>query len=185
MKKTFKGQIEITVICIIIGLMIVTQYKSVSQLGGFVSTTRAQELAGQLNELRKEKDALSKKVVELQNEINEFEDQVVHDSKIVENLRKNTQLAQMSAGLLEVKGPGIIITLDYTPLEEDMGFDPFLIYPEYLLLLLNELNSSGAEAIAINEQRIISTSEIRLAGNHTVSYTHLDVYKRQTFKKPS
>lgn len=61
MKKTFKGQIEITVICIIIGLMIVTQYKSVSQLGGFVSTTRAQELAGQLNELRKEKDALSKK----------------------------------------------------------------------------------------------------------------------------
>ncbi len=168
MKKTFKGQIEITVICIIIGLMIVTQYKSVSQLGGFVSTTRAQELAGQLNELRKEKDALSKKVVELQNEINEFEDQVVHDSKIVENLRKNTQLAQMSAGLLEVKGPGIIITLDYTPLEEDMGFDPFLIYPEYLLLLLNELNSSGAEAIAINEQRIISTSEIRLAGNHIV-----------------
>ena len=68
----------------------------------------------------------------------------------------------MSAGLLEVKGPGIIITLDYTPLEEDMGFDPSLIYPEYLLLLLNELNSSGAEAIAINEQRIISTSEIRL-----------------------
>ena len=64
-------------------------------------------------------------MVELQNEINEFEDQVVHDSKIVENLRKNTQLAQMSAGLLEVKGPGIIITLDYTPLEEDMGFDPF------------------------------------------------------------
>ena len=36
------------------------------------------------------------------------------------------------------------------------------------MLLLNELNSSGAEAIAINEQRIISTSEIRLAGNHIV-----------------
>lgn len=168
MKKYNKGLLEITIICFIIGFMLITQYRSVSQLGGFVSTTRAQELAGQLNELKKEKEDLINKISELEREIKEFEDQVVQDNQIVENLRINTQKAQMIAGLLDVKGPGIIISLDYTPLEGETGYDPFLIYPEYLLLLLNELNSSGAEAISINEQRIISTSEIRLAGNHIV-----------------
>lgn len=168
MKKYNKGLVEITIICFIIGLMLITQYRSVSQLGGFVSTTRAQELAGELTELKKEKSGLINKIAQLEKEIKEFEDQVVQDNKIVENLRTNTEKAQMIAGLLDVKGPGIVISLDYTPLEGETGFDPFLIYPEYLLLLLNELNSSGAEAISINEQRIISTSEIRLAGNHIV-----------------
>ena len=168
MKKASKGQLEITVICIIIGLMLVIQYKSVSQLGGFVSTTRAQELAGQLNEVKKEKESLTSKISELEKEIVEYEDQLVQDNKFAENLRTNTQKSQMIAGLLDVKGPGIVISLDYTPLDGEEGFDPFLVYPEYLLLLLNELNSSGAEAISINEQRIISTSEIRLAGNHIV-----------------
>src|SRR5690554_6020544 len=126
MKKTFKGQLEITIICIIIGLMLVTQYKSVTQLGGFVSTTRAQELAGQLNELKKEKESLMNQISQLENEIIEFEDQVVHDSKIVDNLRTNTQKSQMIAGLLDVTGPGIVITLDYTPLDGEGGFDPFL-----------------------------------------------------------
>ncbi|MCR1898023.1 DUF881 domain-containing protein [Irregularibacter muris] len=168
MKKILKGQVEIAFICIIIGLMLVMQYKSVTQLGGSVSTTRAQELAGQLNQLKKQKENLTSKVSALEKEINQYEDQVAQDNKMVENLRTNTREARMIAGLSDVKGPGITITLDYTPLEGEEGFDPFLVYPEYLLLLLNELNSSGAEAVSINDQRIISTSEIRLAGNHIV-----------------
>lgn len=168
MKKVLKGQIEIAFICVIIGLMLVMQFKSVTQLGGYVSNTRAQELAGQLNELKKQKENLTIKVNKLETEIRQFEDQVAQDNKVVENLRENTREAKMISGLTEVKGPGITINLDYTPLEGEEGFDPFLVYPEYLLLLLNELNSSGAEAIAINDQRIITTSEIRLAGNHIV-----------------
>ena len=86
MKKYNKGLLEITIICFIIGFMLITQYRSVSQLGGFVSTTRAQELAGQLNELKKEKEGLINKISELEREIKEFEDQVVQDNQIVENL---------------------------------------------------------------------------------------------------
>src|SRR5690554_4640731 len=113
MKKAYKGQLEITIICIIIGLMLVTQYKSVTQIGGYVSTTRAQELAAQLNEIKKEKESLLSRISELEKEITEFEDQVVQDSKIVENLRTNMQNSQLIAGLLDVKGPGIVISLDY------------------------------------------------------------------------
>ena len=44
-----------------------------------------------------------------------------------------------------------------------------------LLELLNELNAAGAEAVSINDQRIISTTEIRQIGGihiniNTVSF---------------
>lgn len=168
MKKLKKGQLEITLVCIVIGIMIVMQYKSVAQLGGSVSNTRAQELVGQVSQLQKEKESLTSKASELENKVNEYENQAAQDNRIVENLRKSTQEAKVLAGQTDVQGPGIIITLDHAPLEGEEYFDPFLIYPEYLLLLLNELNSTGAEAIAINNQRIVSTSEVRLAGNHIV-----------------
>jgi len=41
-----------------------------------------------------------------------------------------------------------------------------------LLKLVNELNAAGAEAIAINDERIIATTEIRNAGNYIVINTN-------------
>lgn len=179
--KLKKGQLEITIVCIIIGIMIVVQYKSVIQLGGTVSNTRTQELAAQLNTLEKEKKNFNTEINNLKSKIEEYENQFSQDNKIVENLQKSTQEAKMLAGQTTVEGQGIVITLDYTPLEGGDDFDPFLMYPEYLLLLVNELNSSGAEAISINDQRIISTSEVRLAGNHIVingqKFSHPFVFK--------
>ncbi len=179
--KLKKGQLEITIVCIVIGIMIVIQYKSVIQLGGTVSNTRAQELAAQLSTLEKEKKSLNTEINDLKSKIDEYENQFSQDNKIVKDLQKNTQEAKMLSGQTAVKGRGIVITLDYTPLEEGDNLDPFLMYPEYLLLLVNELNSSGAEAISINDQRIISTSEVRLAGNHIVingqKFSHPFVFK--------
>lgn len=179
--KLKKGQLEITIISIVIGIMIVMQYKSVTQLGGAVSNTRAQELAAQLGVLEKEKKSLNTQINNLKDKIEEYENQFVQDNRVVEDLRKDTQEAKILAGQTAVKGPGIVITLDYIPLEEGDDFNPFLMYPEYLLILLNELNSAGAEAISINDQRIISTSEIRLAGNHIVingqKFSHPFIFK--------
>ncbi|RBP45558.1 DUF881 domain-containing protein [Garciella nitratireducens] len=179
--KLKKGQLEITIISIVIGIMIVMQYKSVTQLGGAVSNTRAQELAAQLSVLEKEKKSLNTQINNLKDKIEEYENQFVQDNRVVEDLRKDTQEAKILAGQTAVKGPGIVITLDYIPLEEGDDFNPFLMYPEYLLILLNELNSAGAEAISINDQRIISTSEIRLAGNHIVingqKFSHPFIFK--------
>lgn len=39
-------------------------------------------------------------------------------------------------------------------------------------MLVNELNAAGAEAIAINDERIISTTEIRDAGDYIVINTN-------------
>ena len=158
-----KGSTWITIICIIIGIMIALQMKSIGNLGGLVTTQRADEMLIEINEMEKENDKLVQKVNELENSISVFENQAADNNEVVEKILEDTNMAKAQAGYTDLVGPGVLIALDYT---DDDGFDPFTFNSELLLLLVNELNASGAEAVSINGERIVNTSEIRLAGNH-------------------
>lgn len=68
------------------------------------------------------------------------------------------------AGTRPLRGPGVVVTLGDSPLAEEEGSPDFLIQDVDLQLVVNELWNAGAEAIAINGQRIVSTSAIRSAG---------------------
>jgi len=80
-------------------------------------------------------------------------------------LRDELSKVRMSAGLITVTGPGVEVVLDNPKHETEPGMPPelFIIRDEDLLKVVNELWGAGAEAISINGQRIIATSEIRLA----------------------
>lgn len=70
------------------------------------------------------------------------------------------------AGTTAARGGGLVVTLSDSPLAEE---DPsasadFRIQDIDLQLVANELWNAGAEAIAINGQRIVGTTAIRTAG---------------------
>ena len=60
--------------------------------------------------------------------------------------------AKMLLGLTDVQGTGIIITLTDNEESKYISTD--------LMDLVNELNSAGAEAISINDQRIVAMTDI-------------------------
>lgn len=163
--KKFIGRPEIAIICAIIGIMLATQLQTIGNMGGLVSTQRADELLVELNQVKKENQELSSRASILETEIRDFEALAADNNRYIEKLLSDVNNAKLYSGQTEVSGPGIQITLDYESVEND-GFDPFLYNSELLLLMVNELNAAGAEAISINGERIISTSEIRLAGSH-------------------
>jgi len=71
------------------------------------------------------------------------------------------------AGTTALKGPGITITLDDTknsgnPSSPDASL--MVVHDSDLYVLVNELKSSGAEAVEINGQRVGATTAIRCAG---------------------
>lgn len=164
MKKLI-GRLEIAAICAIIGLMLATQFRTVGNMGGLVSSQRADELLMELNQLEKRNEELTEQARDLETQIAEFETEAASNNLYIDKLLNDVNDAKLYSGQTEVTGPGIQITLDYDSVEDD-GFDPFIYNSELLLLMVNELNAAGAEAISINGQRIISTSEIRLAGSH-------------------
>jgi len=68
------------------------------------------------------------------------------------------------AGTAAVSGPGIEVALGDSPNADEEGSPDFRIQDVDVQLVVNTLWSEGAEAIAINGQRIVSTSAIRSAG---------------------
>jgi uncharacterized protein YlxW (UPF0749 family) len=75
---------------------------------------------------------------------------------------------KMAAGVLDVKGPGVEVTIDDPIVEVLDGEKYSVIMYNYELLLgfVNKLKDAGAEAISINGQRIITNTEISLAGEN-------------------
>lgn len=70
-------------------------------------------------------------------------------------------------GATALSGPGVVVTLDDAPrdgLEAEDGSTADRVLARDLQLLTNGLWASGAEAIAINDQRLTSTAAIRFAG---------------------
>lgn len=94
----------------------------------------------------------------------------MHQQKMKQMLGNEAEIKrnQTLLGLTEVSGQGIIIRLDENRdvnSEEVLNINGYLVHEEDLLYIVNELFNSGADAISINDQRIINTSSILCDGN--------------------
>lgn len=178
--KNIKYQIAIAIVCIVLGLMVSIQFRTVKQGIGPVSEYRARELAAQLKNLREENAKLLNAKKEYEAKIKEYEDAASQGSVSAKLLKQELDQARILAGIEDVEGPGITVVVDDLRFSEKVNY-PLISY-SMLLELLNELNAAGAEAVSINDQRIISTTEIRQVGGihiniNTVSYAPPFVFK--------
>lgn len=72
----------------------------------------------------------------------------------------------MRAGTLPMEGPGVVVTLSDSDREaRDPAYRGALsVHDVDLQLVVNALWAAGAEAVAVNGQRLVATSPIRAAG---------------------
>lgn len=81
------------------------------------------------------------------------------DPEAVEQLTQDG----LSNGTIAARGPGIVVTVENGP---NTSEEPAaLVQDSDLQMLVNALWASGAEAIAVNDQRLTSTTAIRSAGS--------------------
>ena len=86
------------------------------------------------------------------------------DSENEAEIKRNQTLL----GLTDVSGQGLIITLDENSdvnTNEVLDINGYLVHEEDLLYIINELFNCGADAISINDERIVSTTSILCDGN--------------------
>ena len=86
------------------------------------------------------------------------------DSENEASIKNNQKLL----GLTDVTGQGMIIYLDENrevDSNEVANINGYLVHEEDLLYIVNELFNSGADAVSINDQRIVSTTSILCDGN--------------------
>lgn len=149
-----QGQLAITLVCVVLGIMLAVQFRTTQDLRANVSYQRVEDLSQRLKQAEKERDALLNEVQELRK------------STGAEAATRELNTVKMGAGLVPVQGPGIVVTIDDSKRPTKPGENPnlYLIHDDDILKVINELWAAGAEAVSINEQRLIASSEIRCAG---------------------
>ncbi len=114
--------------------------------------------------LLKENEILKEQNTNYKNELKEINENILNNSEF-NYLKEEIEKYKKYSGFTDVKGPGIIIKFD---IENSNNTGLSGDFYSQLVLLVNELNSSGSEAISINGDRIVANTEIRLAGDFIV-----------------
>ncbi|HZK02477.1 MAG TPA: DUF881 domain-containing protein [Anaerovoracaceae bacterium] len=165
------GIVVIFALALLIGLIISIQLNTsdASDRGGLVTYAQANALERQLKEVRGEKELILAEYLELEQRLKEIEEQSISDDALLKAAMTDLERYKMGSGVVDVKGPGVIVTVDDPiPTEENPGdgYSTIMLKYDLLLALVNKLKDAGAEAISINGQRIISKTEISLAGDN-------------------
>lgn len=158
-----QSKIIIMIVCVILGFMVALQFRITKYKNNdSVVIQRSQEAITRLQEVTKERNDLLVELDKLHKII---------DNKVVE--QENTDL-KAQAGIVSMHGPGVLITVADSIKVMKQGESPnlYLIHDDDLLRIINELKAAGAEAISINKERMIATSEIRCAGPTVVVNGH-------------
>lgn len=160
--KSKRGYATIVLISVVLGLMLAVQFK-VTQGSPSDATRRTQDVVAELIEVKEERDNLKEELDELRSDLEEM---ISGKNESQDALLKELSKARNISGLNALKGPGLILVLNDSTKPTQPGEDPnlYLIHDEDLLKVINELRAAGAEAISINEQRLLATTEVRCAG---------------------
>lgn len=166
-----KKQIGITlgIMCFILTLAIVVQIKTMNSANSTASQTLSDNgLRDNVLRWKEKYDNASEELKKAEKELEKVRQNATQNDTIAvakeEELKRNNTLL----GLTNVKGEGIIIEMEDGKRDDSSSImenpNGKLIHYEDLLSLVNELKNAGAEAIEINEQRIVNTSSITCEG---------------------
>ncbi|GAB6273162.1 MAG: DUF881 domain-containing protein [Peptococcaceae bacterium] len=163
-KVIFKNKsiyIIMAFIALSLGFTFALQFRTNTAAKQNLPLQQTQELAARLKTTREENEALQNRVDKLRQQLDQ-----VTDSFHLTTLHQELSKARIAAGMTELTGPGAEVTLSDSNKKIQPGENPnlYVLHDEDILKVVNELKAAGAEAIALNGQRLLATSEIRCLG---------------------
>lgn len=157
MKINAMRSIAFTLICMILGILIALQMKNVNV--DTVTEQRIEELLNSLVDYTQKNEELSQRNAELFSYIELLENDYATGNAYIETIIRERERAAVFAGLREVSNYGITVRISCAP--------DVMVRDSVLRQFVNELRALGAQAISINDERLVAMSEIR-ASNQVI-----------------
>jgi uncharacterized protein YlxW (UPF0749 family) len=160
--------LPVSAMCLVLGFMIslawVTESNRSSRLGLLGADQRSRISAASVD-IEKFQE-LSQQVAKLQEDNTRLQNALANQSGQAKVLNDSLQDIKRFAGLTELEGPGIMVTLRDKPGTQSIGLTgpDSIIHDVDVLRVVNELFASGAEAISVNDIRIAAGSTFRCVG---------------------
>lgn len=161
--------IALGIVCFLLTYGIFVQVKTVTQSNSTVSNNMEE------NNLRAEvlsfKEKYDNKYAELEKAEKELEkqrEQSTNSDNELSQIEEQIKQGNKEIGFSEVSGSGVIVTLNdntTTNTKSITNLNDLLVHDMDVLSVINELKNAGAEAISINDERLVTTSSIVCGGN--------------------
>lgn len=156
--------LAVSAVCVVLGFILAMQFKvnqNIEQSQRLLNLDRPRMLAAKIEAAKEKNEELQREVERLRKEL----DEAAADPQLAD-LKNKLDRIRSFAGLTELEGPGVKVTLNDSQEVIKPGDNPnlYVLHDEDLIRVLNELKAAGAEALSMNGHRIIATTEIRCIG---------------------
>lgn len=163
-RQKIASKLSMLLVCALLGFAVSIQFKSV-QLYSSSPSARYEELQKMYLSEQEKTASLQDQITQMQSTINNYRDSIEQTGTAYKGMEADLLRAENLAGLTDVYGPGITVTLsDAKKTDPNMPAEYFIIHDSDMRSLVNELLAAGAEAISINGERVVSTTAIRCVG---------------------
>ncbi|GAA3398459.1 DUF881 domain-containing protein [Cryptosporangium minutisporangium] len=170
-RLTARGRRALTAVCAaVIGVVLAVAYRETVATAPQAAETR-DALAAEVRRAQSRTDGLQRLADQRREEVAEAQDAAVANSSTGQALSRRIRDAEATTGLVPVTGPGIVLEVsDGEPTRDPVtgvtvgDAEAFLVQDGDLQTLANAVWAAGAEAVAIDGQRLTALSTIRSAG---------------------
>lgn len=142
-------RIAVALACGLLGFLLVAQVRATEELGDRLGTEREEDLARILADVTAQSDRLQDEITELRLTLLGFQSAAESDQLALTSLQRRLDDLRILAGTVPVEGEGVQLTIS----------DPDgLVGQERIVDIVQELRDAGAEAIAVNDVRLVASS---------------------------
>jgi uncharacterized protein YlxW (UPF0749 family) len=151
----------IVIVGLALGVLLAMQFKLTTEINKTEPVQRTQLVANQVTGLKNDRVLLQGEVNLLRSSLDEIS-AGPDDAELKEQLDR----ARILAGVTELRGPGVEVTLNDSNIALKPGDNPnlYVLHDEDVLRVLNEIRAAGAEALSLNGERILASTEVRCIG---------------------
>lgn len=151
----------------ILGLLLSLAWRSSNEGGSPETVPESARIWLVIEHLETEQRELKSTLADVRGELTERQQATAASTDRLEALKAELDRQKLLAGLTPVQGPGVLVTLDDSDVQVPSGADPnaYLIHEYDLRDVVNLLWMAGSEAIAINDERLVSNSSIYCLGS--------------------
>lgn len=165
MKKKIPSRFSL--ILFVIGLMAAIQFNTINEPDSR-DTRDIWEVRQELSQEKQVHSELLSEIAVMDETLSKYENTAADSPEQV--LKETVEELQKQAGLSEMTGPGIEVSIEPSPEAVAMGMDIEGIAPDLLIRFVNEINRFNGLYVSIDGNRIINTTAIRdINGRTTVN----------------
>lgn len=160
---------QVTALCIVLGMLLALSLKTQRYAVGEGMSTRLPALRAEFQATKQENIDLQKQLADYKTRLERLEKEQAAGVSSARSLMESLGDTRLLAGTLPVQGPGVVVTLHDSPKRDPSEtrtdiIEDYMVHDSDIRAIVDELFAAGAEAISVNNQRLVANSSIRCVG---------------------